>query len=265
MSKNREHERQAAPLDRAQPVFKTLWIGELGRLEQLCCASFLKHGHPLEIYAYEELPGLPSGVRLMDAAAIMKFELRDRFAYDGQASLAAFSDAFRYELLARTGGIWIDLDVVCLTASPTIDAPYLFPCTTTGVIVDADDEEFGVDSWFIRAPADSPFLGYCAEACRKAAGTSQRWGALGPTLVTRAVREFQLESAARDDIFFPVNWNRIELFIDGSAQASRLWEDWQGRAQFLHLYRNMWRHLRIDAGASHPPNSIYERLKRLFL
>ena len=53
------------------PIVASLWIGDrLSYIEQLCLKSFVDHGHRTILYAYEDVPNVPAGVEVMDAALI---------------------------------------------------------------------------------------------------------------------------------------------------------------------------------------------------
>jgi hypothetical protein len=90
---------------------QSLWIGDrLSRIEILSIRSFLAHGHPYHLYAYSTLEGVPNGVTVMDANAIVP----EKFIFRTAGSLSIFSDWFRQELLFARGGYWADMDIVCL-------------------------------------------------------------------------------------------------------------------------------------------------------
>lgn len=96
------------------PPVQSLWVGErLSPIEQLCVSSFLHHGHEFHLYRYGELAGVPAGARVMDAGAIIPRRQVFMHRY-GSGSYAIFSDWFRWTLLYRRGGWWVDMDVVCL-------------------------------------------------------------------------------------------------------------------------------------------------------
>jgi hypothetical protein len=97
------------------PTIRTWWYGRsLSIYERLSLTSFLQHGHPVELWCYEELDA-PEGVQLEDASGILPREAVFSFA-EGPAkgSYMAAADVFRFALLERVGGIWADLDVLCL-------------------------------------------------------------------------------------------------------------------------------------------------------
>ena len=80
----------------------------LGRLERACFRSVLRQGHPLRLYCYEPPEGVPDGVEIEDAATILP---RSEVVRYRNGSVALFSNRFRYELLRRAAGTWIDSDV----------------------------------------------------------------------------------------------------------------------------------------------------------
>ncbi len=54
------------------PEIKTLWIGgDLSRLERVCLASFIAHGHKVTLYTYGDVGNIPKGVVLEDANKII--------------------------------------------------------------------------------------------------------------------------------------------------------------------------------------------------
>jgi len=96
-----------------KPTIKTLWIGtELSSIEQLSIKSFLAWNHQVELFVYSDVKHIPPGAILRNANEILPESLI--FRYKHNKSLAAFANWFRYKLLHEEGGIWVDLDVVCL-------------------------------------------------------------------------------------------------------------------------------------------------------
>ena len=90
---------------------QSLWIGDsLSELEALCIRSFIFHGHPFHLYTYGNVDNIPQGTVVRDASEIIP---EDQI-YRVRDSLAIFSDQFRWELLSRQGGCWVDMDMICL-------------------------------------------------------------------------------------------------------------------------------------------------------
>ena len=96
-----------------RPLIQALWIGdELPELVQISIRSFTEKGHPYHLYTYRSFPDLPPGCVLKDANEILPEKYVFRRRADG--SVASFSDWFRFELLNKKGGYYVDTDIVCL-------------------------------------------------------------------------------------------------------------------------------------------------------
>ncbi len=94
------------------PVIQGLWLGsDLTDLEILCIRSFQHHGHEFHLYAYEPMTNVPQGTVIRDANEILPESAVYRSRNGG---LSSFADYFRWELLKKRGGVWVDMDVICL-------------------------------------------------------------------------------------------------------------------------------------------------------
>jgi hypothetical protein len=99
----------------------------LTKLDLLTIESFLKQEHSFNLFTYnkEIKPQLPGAVILRDANEIMD---KDKvFYYKGNGdcvknSISGFSDIFRYYLLYKVGGWYVDMDVTCLKSFDEIDS-----------------------------------------------------------------------------------------------------------------------------------------------
>ncbi|HEY6642843.1 hypothetical protein [Povalibacter sp.] len=226
-----------------------LWIGaRLSPLERSCIASFLGRGHQFDLYVYEPVADVPDGCRLADAATTLP--ARRVFAHsqgEGRGSVAAFSDLFRYELLMRRGGWWADLDVFCL-----------------GDRLPDEDTVIGrqgqtvVNGAVLRFPPAHPLIAAAREACETAAADCA-WGEIGPDLLTRLVREHDLQSRVQPPaVFYPVDWQHYWAVLDPRRSADVL-RRMQG-AVCIHLWNEMLRRIRFDKFVLPPPGSVLRML-----
>jgi hypothetical protein len=127
-------------------VIVSFWHGPISWLERLSIISFLRHGHQVEIYAYEPIEELPAGAVWRDAAAILP---RDQLVfYKGKGTPGVFSDRFRLCLLQQGKGLYSDLDVYCVR--PFADLP---------PYVMGMENARSVNNAVLRIPADAPLLG----------------------------------------------------------------------------------------------------------
>ncbi|MDW8259195.1 MAG: glycosyltransferase, partial [Gammaproteobacteria bacterium] len=155
-------------------------------------------------------------MQLADAAEILPRTAI--FTHRRTGSLGPFADWFRYRLLHRYGGIWVDTDVVCLR--PFDDAE--------PIVFGWEDARY-VNTAVLGLPAGHPLAAWLAEACehpnrihpydrwprrlrklvrRRLLGDRRdrvRWGEYGPKGFTRAVHYFGLLGAAKPvEEFYPV-------------------------------------------------------------
>jgi hypothetical protein len=98
--------------------FQSFWFSDAVPVYQrLAMKSFLDYGHQYVLYVYKAFD-VPRGVILRDANEILPessvFFNGDR-AGIGRGSVAGFSNLFRYTMLHRIGGWWVDADVICLS------------------------------------------------------------------------------------------------------------------------------------------------------
>lgn len=225
----------------------TLWIGEeLGAVERACLRSVMRHGSSVALYCYGRPAGVPEGVDVRDAAAV----LPESKVFTGRnGSFAAFSDWFRYELLERGCGTWVDTDIYLLKPLDGRGA-YLFGEESDGILNNA----------VLRLPADSPIVRLLLEPFRAAGiprGLTWRqrlplqidklfrartdlatlpWGSTGPLALTALAREFGLGSRALpSDAFYPVRWQdaawvgnpavKLQDMITERTVAIHLWNE----------------------------------------
>jgi hypothetical protein len=252
------------------------WHGaSLSRIERLCMASFLAHGHPLDLYVYDAPASVPADVRLMPAEEILPRALLFRHRRTG--SLGSFSDWFRYRLLKERGGIWADADVVCL-------APLAYP----------EPEIFGwqdaryINNAVLGLPAGhelAVWLDACCEAPNRLlpydnigirlrklrrryfAGNRRervRWGEFGPKGLTQAARHLgYIDKAQPVAHFYPLacaNWR--DMFASRAA-AEPLWTP---QSRTVHLWQQMMHGMPgFDKNGRFPNDSPFEELCRRYL
>ena len=120
----------------APHTFQSFWHGDaLSPYELFCLKSFIDCGYAVDLYTYDVNLVVPAGVRVCDAAELIS--RKEVFVYQaegfGKGSPSAFSNHFRYRLLAEKGGWWIDTDVVCLSDRIPAVAEFLRGRTRTSL------------------------------------------------------------------------------------------------------------------------------------
>ncbi len=239
-------------------IVQSLWIGEkLSLLEQLCIKSFLKNQHEYHLYVYGDVKNIPLGTTVLDGNEILPKE--SIFTYQqgiGKGSYSGFSNFFRYQLLLKKGGWWVDTDFVCLK-------PLDF--TTEYVFASEYTVKFSIPtSGIIKAPKQSEFALYCWDSCQTHDITQLQWGVTGPRLIGKAVEEFQLKDYVNTpDTFCPLNYrntpdlNLINPEYDLDVISKNCYT--------IHLWNEMWRRKGIGKDEKYHKNCLYEKLKSKYL
>jgi hypothetical protein len=204
------------------------------------------------LYSYDRTLRVPDGVELVDANEILPGGRAREFVYPtGERSPALHSDLFRYEALRRFGGWYFDLDIVLLRDRPP----------ETDVYIARQDEEW-VNGAVMRFPPDAPLLA----AATKAAGPlleDPKWGAIGPVLLTRLVEQHGVAHMVRSrSAVFPVHATETcQLFLPECRDAL---ERRAADSDFVHLWNEIWRRVRIPKNYGPPEGSFLDSLFRRF-
>lgn len=181
-----------------------MWHGSpLSLWEHLSLASFVRLGHQVELYTYQEMT-VPRGVALKDANLILSQDEIFKYA-DGPAkgSSMAFSNLFRLLLLSEKGGIWCDLDMLCLKS---LDA--LPDSACAGLTF-----RHGINGAFLRFPEGSLI-------CKKILNEIESLGqslALGQTseILTTILGPCSSENTIMSpSTFYPFEWDEAWKLVD---------------------------------------------------
>jgi len=216
-------------------LFQSFWHGgDLPKFAKLCLTSFIDHGDRIRLYSYRPLE-VPKGVELGDASTILPVE---RVFYyrnpDGSnSSVSAFANLFRYVLLARHGGWWVDADVLRLDG-PCPEEDLHFGCEREGFVCSA----------ILKAPAGHALMRE-AEARAHAAGTDLEWGATGPRLLTAIVEELGWQALVHP-FGRTYRTDYSQYFLATTAAHFKTMEELTEGAPFLHLWHEMFRRTGID-------------------
>ena len=210
--------------------FASFWHGDLNPFAHACLASFARAGASLTVFSYNSTLDLPRGVRLADARTISPDEsLVRRFLANGKPSVATFADFFRYRMIEKTGSCWVDTDILCLI-KPAFDNDGFIFCRQADAVGTSL-----VNNAVLRLPPSHPALKELIGAAEAAVDVDQRWGAIGPFLLTPVLARHGLDGHALDShLCYPVEPEQFwKLFLPA-------WRDWaEGRARgatFVHLW-----------------------------
>jgi hypothetical protein len=243
----------------------SLWIGEqLGYIEQLTMASALAVGHPFRLYSYaaEKLRGVPSGVEIRDASEVVPYSALAHYFDGGWAALG--TDFFRYAMMAKGLGYWVDLDL-CFIRPIDFEDDYVFGW----------EHGRSINGAVLRLPANSdmvrelcdiphvnwrpPFYGPRKTAIfywrRLTEGDIRpehcRWGTFGPMVLTYLAKKYGVATQAKErSVFYPVAHRHGKLLF-GPPEHVKTMLTKETRA--VHL----WRSVLIRHAPISPPRGSY--------
>jgi hypothetical protein len=168
----------------------------------------------------------------------------------GTGSPSLHANLFRYAMLHRLGGWWVDMDVVLLrTELP--QQPIYFARVNT---------QYGstAATGTLRFPPKHDLLAECVDECMKV-GETATWGRTGPRLFDSMVKKYGLEPLAQTcETTYPIHWREIAILFDPlrAEEAGARCAD----ANFLHLYNEIWRQSEIPLDLRPPEGSFLDLL-----
>jgi hypothetical protein len=231
-------------------TFQSFWWDKaLSPYELLCLKSFIACGFGFDLYTFNPHITVPAGVRVCNASEILP--LKDVFVSDaegfGHGSPAAFTNLFRYKLLADRGGWWCDTDVVCLSK----DIPFF-----AEFFAYQDDDHINNALLYFK-PHHSVMIRCFDEAAK--AGRNVGAVESGPLLLTRVLHEFGCANyAAPPDVCYPIHFTQF-FDVLRSSEKSRIIERTKS-ALFLHLWNALFDHAGVQKHRLPPKNSFLRRL-----
>lgn len=239
------------------PRLNTLWVeGALTYVEQVCLRSAVELEHPVTLYTYHGVDGVPAGVEVRDGREVLpEHSLVKHRARD---SWGVGADLFRYELLRQGRGVWIDADVYLLRPLHIDGKPILFgwqrPRLINNAVLYAE-----ADGVLLRGLADylaqehlvpwwlplhkrwryaiRPWLGL-----RPLELADNRWGITGPRAVTYVARQCGLgDYAEPPDVFYPFGPKWARDVFDPAADVRAHFTE---RTRAVHLWNGMLKDLK---------------------
>jgi len=210
-----------------------LWIGErLSILAELCIRSFLYHGFRFKLFTYGPVENVPDGVAILDAGMILP--ANEAFVHK-TGSLAPAADWFRYRFLHRNGGVWVDMDLICLKPFRIQRVPWFARENGSTVAIGLlafppghellrEMERLAADPAAVMPWDTDEQARVKAELMRSMPGVAERrmavdWGSAGPGEFTRALGHFGLLGhAAAHSSVYPVHYGVWRHLYDGTLR-----------------------------------------------
>ena len=229
-------------------AFNAFWHGEvLSPIAVLSLNSFVSRGLTVNLYTYEHVRFVPSGVNLQPAEAILP---RDRL-FEAHGGFEHFADLFRYCLIRKVGGWWIDTDVVCNTDQ----------ISRADIVFAFADKAGTINNGQFKFPRNHPVM---VRAANEAASSDlSAWGASGPDLLTRVVKDADIDRYRWDqNQIYPIHWAEAAKLLLPECRDELV--DRTRDSAFIHLYAAMFRlQCGFDPHRFLPPRGSY--LEGLYL
>ena len=230
------------------PIIQSLWIGnDLTNLEKLCVQSFLDNGHEFHLYTYADIGGIPNGAVVKDGNDILSAD--KIFQYKG-GSYAGFANWFRYALLIKYGGWWVDMDLVCIK-------PFEF----SNDIILAEELDVGYTNSVIKIPPNHSLMVTMEKFCRD---FKDKEGAMfasvgGPLVLTEFAKKQNMQDKVLPHFYFhPIRYSEWQTAFDKTyTNDISFYESTHG----IHFYNEMGRKNNFDKNARFDPDSLFEQLK----
>jgi len=252
-------------------VFEThmFWAnGSFSNVEKISVNSFLRHGYQLTIWTYGDVANAPSGVTINDAREILPEAL---FFSLPNGSCGPFSDLFRYAVLNKFGGLWVDTDVIALKPFDELPSqPFLVTqrVRRQGIrklvketLLRKTSFEVNNNVIFNPAPASGNLIDLAYVYAERFPKHKIGWGELGPALLS-AIEKIYPDHGFK--IMSPEFANPIDYWSCPSAllgPATKLRAD----SVFIHLYNQTWSDAGVDKNAPFPTQSLMSVLAKQYL
>jgi len=243
---------------RRLPRLNTLWVeGRLTYVEQACLCSAVRAGHPVTLYSYFDVSGVPAEVEHRDGREVMPERALVKHRQKNSWALAA--DLFRYELLRHGRGVWIDADLVLLRPIEIAGRAVLFGWQKPGLINNAvlyaePDSALlsALEShlaqphlipWWLPWRKRWPYELRAALGLRPLTLAENRWGITGPRALTYVAHELALTSLAEPpEVFYPYGPKRARDAFDPTVDVR---SRFGARTRAVHLWNEIIKGLKL--------------------
>ena len=200
--------------------FNSCWVGErLFPLGNMCINSFKAHGFRFNLYTYNPVRDTPAFAEQRDATTVVPREN----IFTAHGGVETFCDQFAYRFLEKTGGWWVDNDVLCNTDKAP-DVEFAFAEEKIGIINNA----------VLKFPKNHPAIVKLLEYIATVDPANAPWGATGPLALTKVFNELGLPHPFKIEDFYPLHWKETPklLFPEFTAEV----EEKISKAPFVHLW-----------------------------
>ncbi|MGN7808079.1 hypothetical protein ACTJKE_36410 [Ensifer sp. 22521] len=239
------------------PDFVSFWHGPIDGLTYGCLSSFAYHGAHLRLYTYDHRTDAPPGIELADAREICAdASLVERYIADGKVEFSKFSNLFRYLLIQKTGCCWVDCDFLCLERPEFQHKEMVFGYQLP------KENPAAINGAVLKLPREHDVLEDLVLHARAVVDLDQRWGTIGPRLLSPKLHEAGLSGFASDmAAFYPISyahfWKLLlpaeRTNVESAVRCSKL----------IHLWHHMFEVVGYNKNLAPPKGSyLHNALER---
>jgi hypothetical protein len=230
-----------------------LWVyGKLSNLEINCVKSFLNLGYRLILWTYSDSVNAPDGVEIRDAREIIPEEM---VFMNKRGSYAGFSDLFRYAVISKHGGLWVDTDVVALIGPDDIPKDKFL---VTEKIPNEENLLINGNVIFNPAPVVGDVIDLALSYALKFNKNDVLGDEIGPSLLMAIVSIYPGHGfkIMAPEFANPINWWDCPFpFITPDFKLNQ-------RYGFIHLFNESWRQTNTDKNLEFPRGSLMDLISR---
>lgn len=248
-------------------IFQSLWIGgKLSTLEHLCLKTFVDHGLPIHLYTYEVVDNVPDGVVRKDANDIVPESEIYRYK---NGSLSAFSNYFRFMMLYKIGGYWVDADFACI--NPEVATKQLNSMDFVFLSEPLDNYiDTIAGSALLKMPAGSDIARKAVEIQKKhkddILSGKMQWGS-GPITMQQITSDPEMKKYLLDwKVCCTCRYYHAESLVNPRKtyhpSVIKYLSDLPESCFGIHMWNNVWSEQGINKDQSYEEDSIYELLKK---
>jgi hypothetical protein len=251
-------------MQNSKEIANFFWHGNsLSIYEIGCIKSFIVNDFEVNVWTFNPNLNVPEGATICDAnkfysvSDIMTFSQRGK-----QGCLAAFSDAFRYKVLAEIEGWWFDTDCLCLR--PQEDFKDLY--SNRSIIAGYENSRNLINGAVLRF-LDNSLLNAAIKMMEEKLVEKNRhvsWGEIGPKLITKLVENNNLHSNILPiSYFYPIHCKSASDAIN--PEKLSYMENKCSTSYVYHCWNEMLSRAGVDKTTMPPSGSfLHKKFKELF-
>jgi len=228
------------------------WHGDVLSLQaNACISSFVANKFQVNVFSYNDKLSIPPGAHFCSASEILPSSSLHKYTQAGIAgNIAAFSDAFRYNLLIKNGGWWFDTDVFCLKdVNSYIN---LLHDKKIKISLGLEDSDL-INGAVLYADDVGVLNNFIKNLYRK--GTTFEWGEIGPKLITSTIKEMgYMRYVEPVYTYYPIHYSDYRKLFD--PQSFEWCNDKISLSYSVHLWNEWARRERIPKDMLPPEGSF---------